>query len=103
MPSATHITVVAMKRLPPISAVIPKIRSIATEPAYSTSGSMVNNISDKKMNDTMTRLRGQSGISRNSGIVEMPSLKYFGMKNSAISVNAIGHMVSQPIAVMPAA
>lgn len=35
------ITVVAMKRLPPISAVIPKIRSIATEPAYSTSGSMV--------------------------------------------------------------
>ena len=24
----------------------------------------------------------------------MPSLKYFGMKNSAISVNAIGHMVS---------
>ena len=61
------------------------------------------NISDKeneRYNDAGCAVKAAS---RNSGIVEMPSLKYFGMKNSAISVNAIGHMVSQPIAVMPAA
>lgn len=61
------------------------------------------NISDKeneRYNDAGCAVKAAS---RNSGIVEMPSLKYFGMKNSAISVNAIGHMVSHPIAVMPAA
>ena len=55
------------------------------------------------MNDTITRVARSKRLSRNSGMVEMPSLKYFGMKNSAMSVSAIGHMVSQPIAVIPAA